>query len=134
MLARLLLSCILLSTASTLAATCSGVDQRLTSTRRALYADLIAKSITTPHTAAQIKVTRLMQTGLWSAAWGQAPDTERGIFFFHQQNGKPIFKEVWGGYATPEERPKIAAWPRSQLDPSFPQPLADCFALTVAGK
>jgi hypothetical protein len=121
-------------TTVTMAATCPGVDQSLTVARKLRYAGLIAQSIKAPHTPDQIEVSRSMRSGAWTAVWGRPQGMEQGVFFFLEaSDGKPQFKEVWGGYALPEERPQLIKW-ASALGKSFPPELATCFATTVIDK
>ncbi len=115
---------------ATAAAPCDGVDRQLTSARRQEYAALIAKSIRTPHSQQDIHVARFMQSGNWSAAWGESKDFEPGVFFFQITNTGPLFADVWGGWAVPEDRPQLIKWVHA-LGKDIPDDLAACFAETV---
>jgi hypothetical protein len=118
------------SLAASAAGHCEGVDRQLTPARQRQYAELIAKAITTPHTAKDVSVTKFLQSGPWSAVWGQAKDFEQGVFFFEDFGGEPRFVKTWGGWAVPEERPKLEEWVHT-LGKSVPDNLATCFAATA---
>lgn len=41
-----------------------------------------------------------------------------------------MFHDVWGGYATPSDKPDIVHWVK-KLSSSVPDDFAECFAETV---
>jgi hypothetical protein len=109
---------------------CDGVDRSLTAARQHQYAALIVKTVRRPHIPSDITVTRFMQSGPWSVAWGESKDFEPGVFFFHRTDDGLRFAHVWGGWAVPDDRPQLIKWVHS-LGENVPNDLADCFAETV---
>ncbi len=71
-----------------------------------------------------------MQSGDWSAVFSQPSGSERGVFFFRIQQGKPTLVDIWGGVPAGETAAQIADWTKT-LDPAFPRNLAACFADAV---
>jgi hypothetical protein len=107
------------------AAPCDRVDRQLTAARQQQYASLVARSIRTPHIPQDIHVAQLMQSGPWSAAWGESKDFEPGVFFFRQATTGPRFVDVWGGWAVPEDRPQLIKWVHA-LGKDVPDDLPVC--------
>jgi hypothetical protein len=54
--------------------------------------------------------------------------SDDGVMFFQTVNGKKQFRDVWGGYADPSEKPELVSWAKKL---GAPQGLADCFADAV---
>ncbi|WPZ15489.1 hypothetical protein T8J41_06690 [Nitratireductor rhodophyticola] len=119
-----------LTEASSFAAksTCDGVKVEMTKARKAEYAPLVASAMEAKIKPAQVEFGALIESGNWSAAYISTPVSDDGMMFFETVNGRKRFREVWGGWAEPSERPELAAWARKL---GAPDDLAKCFAWIV---
>ena len=104
---------------------CKGVDVGLSPARQHEYAALIVTSLTSKVAASNIKIYNFMAYGTWSAAYAGTPISDDGVFFFQKVGGKEQFKDVWGGWADPSDKPDLIKWAETLGAPSS---LASCFA------
>lgn len=104
---------------------CNGVDTSLTKDRKQEYSLLVAAALGNNVKPAQIEISRFMQSGHWSAVYASTPESDDGVLFFETANGHPQFKDVWGGWADPSEKPELVAWAKGL---GAPDDLARCFA------
>ncbi|WP_119272043.1 hypothetical protein [Taklimakanibacter deserti] len=107
---------------------CDGVKVEVTEARKQEYAPLVASAITKKVKPAEVKFLAILESRNWSAAYVTTPLSDDGMMFFQTVNGKKQFREVWGGYADPSEKPELASWAEKL---GAPQDLARCFAKTV---
>jgi hypothetical protein len=61
---------------------------------------------------------------------GHSPKCGTGHIFYSQEKSGMMFHDVWGGYATPSDKPDIVHWVK-KLSSSVPDDFAECFAETV---
>lgn len=104
---------------------CPGVDTSLTAARKQEYAVLVMKSLTPKVAISGISVHDFMAEGAWSAVYASTPVSEDGVFFYQAAAGRKQFKEVWGGWAEPSDKPELVKWARKL---GAPEGLAACFA------
>jgi hypothetical protein len=109
---------------------CEGVQVELTKAHEQAYAPLVAAAMDNKLKPAQVEFEAIMESGDWSAAYVSTPITDDGVMFFQTINGKKQFREVWGGFAEPSEKPQLVRWAKKL---GAPDKLARCFAETVAG-
>jgi hypothetical protein len=109
---------------------CRGVQVELTTTRQRAYAPLVAAAVENQIKPAQVDFMAILESGGWSAAYVATPIADDGVMFFQTVGGRKQFRDVWGGWAEPSERPELVAWAR-QL--GAPDALARCFAEIVTG-
>ncbi len=107
---------------------CDGVDTALSPGRRRDYARLVASAVTTHVDPSAVHFRTFMASGSWSAIYAAMPGSEDGVFFFQDSNGQQRFREVWGGWADPSDKPELTRRAR-QL--GAPADLAACFADVV---
>jgi len=107
---------------------CDGVKVEVTKERKQEYAPLVVSAMDKKFKPAQAKFITIMESGSWSAAYVSTPVSDDGVMFFQTVNGKKQFRDVWGGYAEPSEKPELVSWARKL---GAPQALAACFAETV---
>jgi hypothetical protein len=109
---------------------CNGVKVEVTKARKQAYAPLVAAAMENKVKPAQVEFEAILESGDWSAAYISTPVADDGMMFFQTVNGKKRFREVWGGWADPSERPELVAWAEKL---GAPEKLARCFAETVTG-
>ncbi|RUT93803.1 hypothetical protein EOD23_34250 [Mesorhizobium sp. USDA-HM6] len=107
---------------------CDGIKVEVTKARKQEYAPLVAAAVDNKFKPAQAKFFTIMESGNWSAAYVSTPVGDDGVMFFQTVNGKKQFREVWGGYAEPSEKPDLVSWAKKL---GAPERLARCFAETV---
>jgi hypothetical protein len=107
---------------------CDGVKVEVTKARKQEYAPLVAAAMDNKFKPARAKFFTIMESGNWSAAYVSTPMSDDGVMFFQTVNGKKQFRDVWGGYADPSEKPELVSWAKKL---GAPQDLATCFAETV---
>ncbi|KXF74864.1 hypothetical protein ATN84_21800 [Paramesorhizobium deserti] len=107
---------------------CDGVKIEMTTARKLAYAPLVASAMNTKIKPAQVEFSAIMESGNWSAAYVSTPVSDDGVMFFQTVNGKKRFRDVWGGYAEPSEKPELVSWAKKL---GAPENLARCFAETV---
>ncbi|TIO06918.1 MAG: hypothetical protein E5X89_10230 [Mesorhizobium sp.] len=107
---------------------CDGVKVEATKARKQEYAHLVVSAMDSKFKPAQAKFITIMESGNWSAAYVSTPVSDDGVMFFQTVNGKKQFRDVWGGYAEPSEKPELVSWAKKL---GAPQDLAKCFAETV---
>jgi hypothetical protein len=107
---------------------CDGVKVEVTQARKQEYAPLVAAAMQSKVKPTQVKFTAIMESGNWSAAYVSTPASDDGVMFFQTANGKKQFRDVWGGYAQPSEKPELVSWAKKL---GAPQDLAKCFAEVV---
>ena len=107
---------------------CDGVKVEVTEARKIEYAPLVAAAMGSKVKPAQVTFSAIMESGNWSAAYVSTPAADDGMMFFQTVNEKKHFRDVWGGYAEPSEKPELVSWAKKL---GAPQGLADCFAETV---
>ncbi len=107
---------------------CDGVKVDVTEARKQEYAPLIASALNNKVETAQLKFGAIMESGDWSAVYISTPVTDDGMMFFQTANREKQFREVWGGYADPSEKPELVAW---AMNLGAPRDLARCFAEVV---
>ncbi|MCX2725764.1 hypothetical protein [Roseibium salinum] len=119
---------ITLTSAVAAGSTCNGVKVDLTKSRKETYAPLVAAAMNNKIKPARVQFSAIMESGDWSAAYISSPESDNGVMFFQSVAGKKHFREVWGGWAEPSERPELVAWAKKL---GAPADLAKCFAETV---
>ncbi|WP_295805596.1 hypothetical protein [uncultured Nitratireductor sp.] len=119
---------ITLTTAFAAGGACDGVKVEMTKARKDRYAPLVVSAMEAKIKPAQVEFSAILENGNWSATYVSTPASDDGMMFFHTVNGKMHFREVWGGWAEPSERPELVAWARKL---GAPVALATCFAETV---
>lgn len=102
-----------------------GIKVDVTKARKHEYASLVASAMNTKVKPARVKFFTIMESGSWSAAYVSTPVSDDGVMFFQTVDGKKQFRDVWGGYADPSEKPELVAWAKKL---GAPQGLAKCFA------
>lgn len=107
---------------------CDGVKVELTDARKREYAPLGASAMNGKVKPAHVEFSAIMESADWSAAYVSTPASDDGVMFFQKVGGKKRFREVWGGWAEPSERPELADWARKL---GAPANLAKCFAEIV---
>jgi hypothetical protein len=107
---------------------CDGVKVEVTKARKHEYAPLVASAMDSRVKSAQVEFSTIMESGNWSAAYVSTPVSDDGVMFFQKVNGKKQFRDLWGGYAEPSEKPELVSWAKKL---GAPQDLAKCFAETV---
>jgi hypothetical protein len=107
---------------------CDGVKVEVTLARKQEYAPLIASAMDNRVKSAQVEFSTIMESGNWSAAYISTPVADDGVMFFQTVNGKKHFRDVWGGWADPSEKPELVTWAEKL---GAPKELAKCFAETV---
>jgi hypothetical protein len=110
---------------------CVDVSVEITEARKHEYAPLVVKAIGGKAKASQVKFHSVLESGPWSAVYIGTPATDDAVLFFESINGRTQFKELWGGWADPSERPELIKWAK---DLGAPDKLARCFAETVTGE
>lgn len=107
---------------------CDGVKVEVTKARKQEYAPLVVAAMENKFKPSQAKFITIMESGEWSAAYVSTPASDDGVMFFQTVNGKKQFRDVWGGYAEPSEKPELVSWAKKL---GAPQDLAKCFAETA---
>jgi hypothetical protein len=107
---------------------CAGVKVEVTKARKQEYAALVVSAMENKFKPSQAKFITIMESGNWSAAYVSTPVSDDGVMFFQTVNGKKQFRDVWGGYAEPSEKPELVSWAKKL---GAPQNLAACFAEAV---
>jgi hypothetical protein len=107
---------------------CDGVKVEATKARKQEYAPLVVSAMEAKIKPTQVEFIAVMESGDWSAAYISTPVSDDGVMFFQAVNGKKRFRDVWGGWADPSERPELVSWARKL---GAPADLARCFAETV---
>ena len=107
---------------------CDGVSVAATKERRQEYAQLVVSAISSKVKPAEVKFHGIMESGPWSAAYVSTPVADDGVLFFQRIGDERRFREAWGGWADPSERPELIAW---AIALGAPHDLAKCFADTV---
>lgn len=107
---------------------CDGVKVEATKARKQEYAPLVVSAMEAKIKPSQVEFTAIMESGDWSAAYISTPASDDGVMFFQVVNGKKRFRDVWGGWADPSEKPELVSWARKL---GAPADLARCFAETV---
>ena len=107
------------------ASVCGGVETSLTHDRKQEYSRLVATVVGNRVKPGQVEISKFMQSGQWSAVYASTPETDDGVLFFETVNGRPQFKDVWGGFADPSEKPEVIAWAKKL---GAPDDLSRCFA------
>jgi hypothetical protein len=109
---------------------CAGESATLSAAEKKMYARSISSNLTKWQPPDQIKIDKATSLKNWTAVWATPKGVEQGIFFYSQEKSGLTFHDVWGGYATPSEKPGIVQWVK-QLSSSVPDDFAQCFAETV---
>jgi hypothetical protein len=107
---------------------CAGVDTNMSPERKQEYAALVTKAMTAKIKPSAVKILNYMEAGSWSAVYASTPASDDGVFFFQDDNNQKTFKDVWGGWADPSEKPELIRWARKL---GAPQELSKCFADVV---
>lgn len=107
---------------------CHGVKVDVTKARKQEYAPLVVAAMVNKFKPAQAKFMTIMESGDWSAAYVSTPVSDDGVMFFQTVNGKKLFRDVWGGYAEPSEKPELVSWAKKL---GAPEDIARCFAEVV---
>lgn len=107
---------------------CAGIEVKPTEAITKEYVDLTAEALK-ESAPGPIKVEKVLVSGAWSVAYIVPQNLDPGYAFFKDTDGKKIFKDVWGGFATVAERTEIATWGETL---GAPADLAACFA-SLAG-
>jgi hypothetical protein len=104
---------------------CVGVDIDLTDERAQEYTGLIADAIGEGLQPSDVEIYAFLESGNWSAVYGDIPTADTAMFFFEEVDGERQFRDVWGGWADPSERPELIEWAENL---GAPENLATCFA------
>lgn len=107
---------------------CDPIKVEMTKVRKQAYGSLVVSAMNNKIKPAQVKFSTIMESGNWSAVYVSTPISDDGMMFFQTVNGKKQFRDVWGGYAEPSEKPELIAWAKKL---GAPEILARCFAETV---
>lgn len=107
---------------------CDGVKVEATKARKQEYAPLVVSAMENKVKPTQVEFISIMESGNWSATYVSTPVADDGVMFFQTVNGKKHFRDVWGGWADPSEKPELVTWAKKL---GAPQDLAKCFAETV---
>ncbi|MBZ9963601.1 hypothetical protein [Mesorhizobium sp. BR1-1-2] len=107
---------------------CDGVKVEVTKARKQEYAPLVASAMDNKFKPARAKFITILESGNWSAAYVSTPVSDDGVMFFQTVDGRKQFRDVWGGYADPSEKPELVSWAKKL---GAPEKLARCFAETV---
>ncbi|MER9076545.1 hypothetical protein NKH80_27885 [Mesorhizobium sp. M0904] len=107
---------------------CDGIKVEATKARKQEYASLVASALNNKVKPARVKFITIIENGNWSAAYVSTPVSDDGVMFFQTVDGKKQFRDVWGGYAEPSEKPELVSWAKKL---GAPQDLAKCFAEQV---
>lgn len=110
---------------------CTGVKVEPTKARKQAYAPLVAAAMDNKVKPAQVEFEAIMESGDWSAVYVATPIADEGVLFFQTVNGNRRFRDVWGGFADPSEKPEVVAWAKKL---GAPIKLAKCFAEIVTGE
>lgn len=102
----------------------------LTAAQRKMYARSISSNLTKWQPPAAIKIDRALTIDNWTAIWATPKDMEQGVFFYSREKSGLTFHDVWGGFATPSDKPDIVRWVK-KLSPSVPDDFAQCAAETI---
>ena len=102
---------------------CDGVKVEATKARKQEYAHLVVSAMDNKFKPARAKFITIMESGDWSAAYVSTPVSDDGVMFFQTVNGRKQFRNVWGGYAEPSEKPQLVSWAKKL---GAPQDLAKC--------
>ena len=102
---------------------CDGVKVEATKARKQEYAHLVVSAMDNKFKPARAKFITIMESGDWSAAYVSTPVSDDGVMFFQTVNGRKQFRNVWGGYAEPSEKPELVSWAKKL---GAPQDLAKC--------
>ncbi|QNI36854.1 hypothetical protein [Edaphobacter albus] len=106
---------------------CATAKKTLTTAEKKMYARSISSNLTQWQPPTKIRIDRAITVGSWTAVWATPSGAEQGVFFYSQNASGLKFHDVWGGYATPDEKPSIVQWVK-KLDSSVPNSFAECFA------
>jgi len=117
-----------LSSAFAANSVCDGIKVDVTEARKQEYGPLVAAAMDNKFKPARAKFITIMESGNWSAAYVSTPISDDGVMFFQTVDGKKQFRDVWGGYADPSEKPEVVSWAKKL---GAPERLARCFAETV---
>lgn len=109
------------------AASCSGVDTRLTPERQTHFAPIVASMA---GDAAGARVTGYGQEGAWIFVHATFATLEPAFFFFRTEGGAMHYVDLWAGFTVEEERAEDIAWARGI---GLPERLAACFAEAAIG-
>ncbi|MDP0929451.1 hypothetical protein Q0601_19875 [Paracoccus onubensis] len=113
---------------------CAGVDTDLTDPRTQDYTRLIAETVSEGLEGSEqlrpsdVEIYSYLQSGNWSAVEAAVPTADVGMFFFEEIDGLKEFRDVWGGWADPSDRPELIAWAEAL---GTPEELATCFAHVI---
>jgi hypothetical protein len=110
------------------ASPCDGVERTLADAGRREYSKLVADAIGQKAKPETVKIVHFMASGPWSAVYASTGVSDDGVLFFDTVNGRKRFKDVWGGWATPDDRPELIRWATAL---GAPETLARCFAHVV---
>lgn len=130
MLTVVILAVMMISASAFAADPCAKASTTLPAVERKMYARSISSNLTKWTPPAQIKIDKGLTLAGWTAVWASPKDLEQGIFFYSQEKSGLVFHDVWGGYATPEDKPNIMQWVK-KLSPSVPTDFAECIANTI---
>ena len=112
---------------------CATANTNLTVTQKKMYARSVSSNLTRWQPPAKIKIDKAIAMGRWIAVWATPSGAEQGVFFYSQDADGMKFHQVWGGYATPDEKSSLVRWAK-KLDSSVPKNFAECFAeMATAG-
>jgi CheY-like chemotaxis protein len=120
---------LMISISAFAAGPCASKVTTLTTTQRKMYARSISSNLK-GQSPSTIKVDKALTIGNWTAIWASPKEMEQGIFIYSQEKTGLSFHDVWGGYATPSEKPEIVRWVK-QLSTSVPDDFANCLAATI---
>jgi len=109
---------------------CAKTSTALVAAQRKMYARSISSNLSRWTPPAQIRIDKALTLEGWTAVWATPKDLEQGIFFYSQEKSGLTFHDVWGGSATPADKPNIVQWVK-KLSPSVPPDFAECIANTI---
>jgi hypothetical protein len=120
---------LMISMSAFAAGPCAGKVTTPTTTQRKMYARSISSNLK-GQSPSTIKIDKTLTIDNWTAIWASPKDMEQGVFVYSQEKTGLTFHDVWGGYATPSEKPEIVRWVK-HLSTSVPDDFANCFAAAI---
>jgi CheY-like chemotaxis protein len=111
---------------------CAGKVTTPTPAQRTMYARSISSNFSKQQSPSTVEIEKILTLHNWTAIWASPKDMEQGVFIYSQEKTGLSFHDVWGGYATPSEKPEVLRWIK-KLSSSVPDDFANCLADTITG-
>jgi len=101
---------LMISVSAFAAGPCANKVKDLITAERKMYARSISSNLSKWQPPSAVKIDKALTIGNWTAIWASPKDLEQGVFIYSQEKTGLSFHDVWGGYATPSEKPEIVRW------------------------